>query len=216
MIKWEFVWGKKGFQCVEYKMYYIQCALGNTGKELRSEVSALFRGPVCICFQSQNISQNFQLQRVESSLACISRKGTYQKLLGVNFQNLQEAQRARFWVRVSRTSAPATLPAVPPPPLTCLLLDPRSLAGSLAAEECEKASFLTRSMGCQDEGGLGFKVSHKYSTKVILPPFMSMNEKIYNFLSVQNFIVIYCIFSCNTVMKTWCLLLKTKLRFFSH
>lgn len=42
-------------------------------------------------------------------------------------------------------------------------------------------------MGCQDKRGLGFKDSHKYSTKVILPPFMSMNEKLHNFLKCTEF-----------------------------
>lgn len=49
MIKWELVWGKE-FPCVEYKMCYIQYALGHTGLELRSEVLALFRDPVYVCF----------------------------------------------------------------------------------------------------------------------------------------------------------------------
>lgn len=37
--------GMEGFQCIKYKMYSIQYAVGNTGQELRSEVLALFSGP---------------------------------------------------------------------------------------------------------------------------------------------------------------------------
>lgn len=79
--------GRKGFQCVKYKMYYIQYAAGNTGQELRSEVLALFRGlfifglshkhqsepsatnsriPSGLCKQEKNLSEAVRYQFSES------------------------------------------------------------------------------------------------------------------------------------------------------
>lgn len=41
----------KEFQYVEYKVCYIQYAVGSTARELKPEVLALCRGPICT-FQS--------------------------------------------------------------------------------------------------------------------------------------------------------------------